>query len=297
MFPFPVFCPGNSMPLPFSFTNTVNVGINAQVTSNTITPTGYDTPAEVSVTSGAQVSINGSAWTGLLTYIAPGEAIAVRGTSSGAWNTPVSFTITIGGRSTTWTVQTGAVTGGNWDTGWTAGSWNFTTPTFFSWVRVQLWAPGGGGGGGGTYFGTGGAWGGNGNGGGIAQFDGGMYATGGAGGGGGGPGSAAHQPGDAGAPGGHGDGYGGDAHTYAGGAGGGGGGAPSGGNPRAGGWGGAGGTGGYVIKTWSWGAIAPATAKYVLLQGPGSGGAPGTVGGTASWGNTGGYGRAYIDWG
>lgn len=284
------------MPSPFSFTNTANVGKAALVTSNTITPIGYDSIAEVSCTNGAQVSVGGGAWTSLITYISPGQTIAVRMTAANAWATPKSTTVSIGGRSTTWTVTTGTASAGVWDTGWTYGSWNVATPAFFNWFRVQLWAPAGGGGGGAGGNNGSISPGGNGStgaGAGIARFNNGPYASGGGGGGGGG------NLGATGSGGAHGAGVGGDTNTYAGGAAGGGGGA-GGAGANYGGNGGPGGYGGYMLKTYLWGQITPSALCPVLLQTPGGGGAGGPGGGGAGSGSPGaggGYGRAYIDWG
>lgn len=306
-FPFPSICPGNSKPLPFAFNSVANVAINVLLTSESITPTGYDTPAVV-VPNGCEYCINGGAWTSLSTYIYPGQSIQIRATSPSAWSTSRTVSLTIDVVSATWTISTGAVSGGAWDTGWTTGSWNFTTPRYFNWVRVQLWGPGGGGGGGGNanpgapYSNGGGS-------GGYAQFAGGPYATGGGGGGGGGP-PYSVQVGDGsdswvgvdgnnGGTGGSGAGYNGDSSTVGGGGSGGAGGSRGFNGGGYGGAGGSGGRGGYCIKTYNWGKIAASTAYSVVVQGPGGGGAasqywPPWAGGN---GGTGGYGRVYIDWG
>ncbi|CCD94686.1 hypothetical protein BRAO375_3660080 [Bradyrhizobium sp. ORS 375] len=309
-FPFASICPGNSKPAPFAFANVANAIKGQLYASNTITPTGYDSPALVSA-SGCEYSINGGAWTTLSTFIYPGQNIAIRAYASSSWQTSVTAGLSIDTTATTWTITTAAVTAGAWDSGWTTGSWNVSTPSVFNWFRVQMWAPGGGGGGGGGgAYGTLGSPGGSGGSGGVAQFAGGPYAAGGGGGGGGGGASGSFAygsvyDGSPGAAGGHGNGYGGDTNTFAGGAGGGagggggsgtamGGGGGPGSAPRNGGAGGTGGTGGYILKTYAWGQIAAATAYSVVIQGPGGGGAPGGNGG---WGNVGAYGRCYIDWG
>ena len=131
-FPFASFCPSNSMPDPFSFTDAVNVVKNTVTTSDTITPTGYDSIAEVSATNGAQVSISGGAWTSLITYMSPGDTIAVRMTSANAWSTQTSTDVTIGGRTSTWHVTTATASTGSWDSGWTTGTWSVSTPQFFN---------------------------------------------------------------------------------------------------------------------------------------------------------------------
>lgn len=311
-FPFPAFIPGQSMPAAFSFIDQNSIAINAVTVSNTITPVGYDMPAEVSVTNGAEYSVSGGAWTSLVGTISPGQTIQVRMAAASTWSTARSTVVTIGGRSTTWTLTTGAAQSGAWDTGWTTGSWTFTTPVFFNWLRVQLWGPGGGGGGGGGGHGTpylantSAASGGNGGSGGYAQFAGGPYVDGGGYGSGGGGGWYGNSelnlgPGGDGGTSYHGTGHGGDTNTYAGGAGGGAGGSGgSGGYGMNGGRGGDGGLGGYLLKTYTWGQIAPSTGFAVYVQAPGGAGSPGAPYGSGSdgnWGAGGSYGRAYIDWG
>ncbi len=314
-FPFPSICPGNSKPGPFSFANQVNVAVNTLCYSNVITPTGYDSPALVTP-AGCEYSINGGAWTSLSTFIAPGQTIQLRATAAAAWGTARSVSISIDTTLTTWTITTGSVSGGAWDTGWTAGSWTVYTPQFFNWFRVQLWGPGGGGGGApGSNINSARA--GSGSGGGVAQFAGGPYATGGGGGTGGYPSHygdgdiwygyfVSGAPGENGA---HGYGAGGDGASTGGGAAGG-----AGGVSQAvqaynvninqyyyfgGGAGGRGGNGGYCVKTYSWGQISPSTGYSAYIQGPGGGGG-GTTGGPGNPGVNGaggGYGRIYIDWG
>lgn len=305
MFPFPIIAPGNSKPNAFSFTNVANAGKSTLYTSNTITPTGYDSPALVSI-SGGEYSINGGTWTSLSTYIKPGQTITVRATSSSSWGTAFNVSISIDTTITTWTITTGPVSAGAWDTGWTAGSWTVYTPQFFNWYRVQLWAPGGGGGGNGgldnSAYGTPGTAGGAG---GNAQFAGGPYALGGGGGGGGGAAVMFNNgsgvwgaDGSVGTAGGYGNGDGGT--TGGGAAGGAGGRSPKNPSYPSPGYGGNGGAGGYCIKTYYWGQIAPNTGFSAYVQGPGGGGAGGmqpSFGYRYPSGSGGGYGRIYIDWG
>ncbi|MFL9828956.1 hypothetical protein [Rhodoplanes sp. SY1] len=298
MFPFPIVAPARVTPDAFSFASNVNVGKATLVYSATITPAGYDTAVFASADNGAEISIAGGAWSSVPQLISPGQTIRVRMTSSASWSTAKTTTVSIGGRTATWTVTTGAVTSGAWDTGWTAGGWTFTTPAAFDWLRFQGWAPGGGGGGSGA-IGTDGQDGAAGAAGGIVQFAGGPYAT------GGGPGTGGQAqtyltgPNASGYTTYHGSGYGGDTNTYAGGASGGGGGPPKTDGPWASGAGGQGGAGGYVAKTYLWGQISASADYSVLLQGRGAGGAGGysPYGSPGNGGASGGYGRCYIDWG
>ncbi|PYF05043.1 hypothetical protein BJ122_102269 [Rhodopseudomonas faecalis] len=283
------------MPAPFSFANVVNAPKSATVMSGAIAPIGYDTPAEVAVVGG-QVRINGGAWTSLVTYIAPGETIELKLTTPNAWATQASATVTIGGRSSTWSVTTGTASSGNWDSGWKSGTWNISTPQFFSWFRVQLWGPGAGGGGGGG-IGAGCTSGGAGTSAGIARFNGGPYATGGGYGTGGQWAIPSAPRGANGTTSGVGTGVGGDTNTSGGGALGGGGGAGGVWGSVVGGTGGTGGNGGYCSKTYYWGEIAALLSCLVELGAPGVGGPGGSGYIAGASGAGGGYGRCYIDWG
>lgn len=98
----------DTTPDAFNFTDQTNVQLSTLATSASITPTGYDGPVSVSVSGqgSPQVSINGGAW-GSGGNINPGETLAVRLTSSAAYLTTLSATVTVGGTSDSWSVQTG----------------------------------------------------------------------------------------------------------------------------------------------------------------------------------------------
>jgi len=68
------------------------------VTSNTITPTGYNAAAPISV-SGGSYSINGGAFVTSTGSISPGQTVAVRVTSSSSPGAQLCSTLTIGGVS------------------------------------------------------------------------------------------------------------------------------------------------------------------------------------------------------
>lgn len=97
----------DTAPDAFNFTDQTNVQLSTLATSASITPTGYDGPVTVSVSGqgSPQVSINGGAW-GSGGNINPGETLAVRLTSSAAYLTTLSATVTVGGTSDSWTVET-----------------------------------------------------------------------------------------------------------------------------------------------------------------------------------------------
>lgn len=99
----------DAVPDAFSFTDQTGVATNAVITSNTITITGINTPAAMSVSGtglSPQCSVASGAWGPCATTIANNQTLAVRQTSSAAINTPTTLILTIGGVSSTWTVTT-----------------------------------------------------------------------------------------------------------------------------------------------------------------------------------------------
>ncbi|MFP4401720.1 MAG: DUF1566 domain-containing protein [Candidatus Nanoarchaeia archaeon] len=91
----------------FSFTNQTDVATSSSITSNSLTPTGYDGPLSVSVNGDGspQISINGGSWT-TSTSMSPGDSIEVRLTSSSSYDTTSQATVDLGDYSTTWSVTT-----------------------------------------------------------------------------------------------------------------------------------------------------------------------------------------------
>ena len=98
----------NAVPNSFSFVALNNVDPSTMQVSNAITVTGTNVPTTISVSDGAQYSINGGAYTSTPGVVAPGAQVTVRVTSSSSYNTPVSVVVTIGGVPATFTVSTGA---------------------------------------------------------------------------------------------------------------------------------------------------------------------------------------------
>jgi hypothetical protein len=88
------------------FASQTGVLKNQPITSNTIVPSGYDTPTSISV-MGGEYSIG---CTGTFTMaagaIAPGQSVCVRHTSSASLDTSVTTTLTIGGVAGTFTSTT-----------------------------------------------------------------------------------------------------------------------------------------------------------------------------------------------
>lgn len=107
---------GDTTPGPFNFTDQNGVALSTVITSNSLTPTGFDTAAPISITgstgASAQYEINGSGtWTSSAGTFTPGQSVRVRLTSSGSYSTAATATLTIGGVSDTWNVTTAANAG------------------------------------------------------------------------------------------------------------------------------------------------------------------------------------------
>jgi hypothetical protein len=96
----------NSIPDPFSFMALSNVDPSTVQSSNAITVTGTNVPTTISVSAGAEYSINGGAYTSTPGVVSPGAQVTVRLTSSAAWSTQVSAVLTVGGVTSTFSVTT-----------------------------------------------------------------------------------------------------------------------------------------------------------------------------------------------
>ncbi len=95
----------DTTPDAFTFTDVVNATLSAQYTSNTITVTGINAAATISITGGTY-SVNGGAYTSNAGTVNVNDNVAVRVTSSGSYSTAVNVVLTIGGVSDTYTVTT-----------------------------------------------------------------------------------------------------------------------------------------------------------------------------------------------
>jgi Domain of unknown function DUF11/Outer membrane protein beta-barrel domain/Bacterial lectin len=98
----------NGVPNAFNFVPLNNVDPSTAQVSNAITVTGTNVPTTISISSGAEYSINGGAFTSTPGVVSPGAQVIVRATSSSSYETSVSVVLTIGGVSATFTVTTGA---------------------------------------------------------------------------------------------------------------------------------------------------------------------------------------------
>ena len=96
----------NAIPDSFSFTPLNNVGPSTVQVSNPITVTGTNVPTTISVSSGAEYSVNGGPYTSTPGVVSPGAQVTVRATSSAAYGTSVTAVVTIGGVSSSFVVMT-----------------------------------------------------------------------------------------------------------------------------------------------------------------------------------------------
>jgi VWFA-related protein len=95
-------------PEAFSFSNSTGVDPSAVVTSNAVTVSGIDGPAQVSVVGGEYSIGCGTTFTSAGGSISNGQTICVRHTASAAFSTANQTTLTVGGVSGTFTSTTRA---------------------------------------------------------------------------------------------------------------------------------------------------------------------------------------------
>ncbi len=93
------------VPNAFVFTAATNAALNTTIISNTITISGINTAAPVSI-SGGQYSVSGGAYTSAAGSVTNGQTVTVRLTSSATSNTATQTALTIGGVSSVFSVTT-----------------------------------------------------------------------------------------------------------------------------------------------------------------------------------------------
>jgi hypothetical protein len=111
---------GDTTPDAFTFKDQTGVATGAVISSDTITVSGIDTPAPISISAGTAYSVNGAAFTAASGFVTNGQTVQVRLTSSSSANTTVSAVLNIGGVTDSFDVTTGA---------------NDTTPDQFTFVN------------------------------------------------------------------------------------------------------------------------------------------------------------------
>jgi hypothetical protein len=107
-------------PAGFSFTSRTGILPGTVVTSNTVTITGINAPAPISIVGGSY-SINGGAFTSAAGTILNNQTVAVRQTASSSYSTTTVATLTVGTLSRNFSVTTAA---------------RDTTPASFSFTAV-----------------------------------------------------------------------------------------------------------------------------------------------------------------
>ena len=97
----------DTTPDSFTFVPLTNAPQSTLEASNTVTITGINAPAPISITGG-EYSVNGGAFTNAPGMVSSGDTVTVRQTSSGSLGATTTVTLTIGGVSGTFTVTTTA---------------------------------------------------------------------------------------------------------------------------------------------------------------------------------------------
>ncbi len=99
--------PADTTPDPFSFIDVTNAAVSTVFTSNAVAIVGINTATPISVIGGTY-SINGGVFTAAAGTVTSGQTVAVRQTSSAAFETATTTVLQVGGVSDTYTVTTGA---------------------------------------------------------------------------------------------------------------------------------------------------------------------------------------------
>lgn len=101
--------PSDTTPNAFSFTAVTGAALNTVYTSNSITVSGIDAAAAISV-SGGEYRIGSGSWTASPGTVVSGDTATVRRTSSASYSTGATVALTIGGVSASFLVTTLAET-------------------------------------------------------------------------------------------------------------------------------------------------------------------------------------------
>jgi serine protease len=96
----------DTTPDAFTFTDQTDVGRSTSITSNSVTISGINSNAAISVSSGGEYRINNGGFTNTTSTVANGDTVQVRHTSSGSFSTTTDTVLTIGGVSDTFTSTT-----------------------------------------------------------------------------------------------------------------------------------------------------------------------------------------------
>ena len=91
---------------PTVFAMQTDAAVATVATSNAVTLSGIGNGVAISISPGAEYSINGSPFTSASGIVKDGDVVTVRVTSSGSFGTPATVTLTVGGVPKTFTVTT-----------------------------------------------------------------------------------------------------------------------------------------------------------------------------------------------
>jgi hypothetical protein len=132
--------PSDSIPNQFTFTDQTKKELNTQYESNTITVSGINEPADISITAGGEYKINNGSYTSASASDAVnnGDTVTVRQTSSGNYSTKTDATLTIGGVSDTFSVTTKSEHGSSGDGDGGGGGCFIATAAFGSPLAGQV---------------------------------------------------------------------------------------------------------------------------------------------------------------
>lgn len=96
----------DTTPAPFTFVDQIDASLNTLIISNSITVSGINAPAPISITGG-EYEVNGNGtWLNISGNVNNGDTIRVRQTSSSNYSTTIDATLMIGGVSDTFSVTT-----------------------------------------------------------------------------------------------------------------------------------------------------------------------------------------------
>ena len=90
------------------FTAVTGASVSSTQISNPITVTSITAPASISISSGAEYSINGGPFTSAAGTVQPGDQVRVEVTAPSTYNTTATAVLTIGGTPSNFAVTTGA---------------------------------------------------------------------------------------------------------------------------------------------------------------------------------------------
>jgi hypothetical protein len=90
------------------FTDVTGASVASNQISNAITVTSITAPAPISISSGAEYSINGGPFTSAAGTVRPGDQVRVETTAASTYNTTVTAVLTVGSNPSSFAVTTGA---------------------------------------------------------------------------------------------------------------------------------------------------------------------------------------------